>query len=64
MAPSTAELYTPRREYNVQNCALSSFAKKSGNSAVKTGNFAEKFGKVTLFLAGNSTPTIPHLGRG
>ena len=43
MAPSTAELYTPWRECNGSNSALSCFAENSGN-------FAENFGK----LAGNS----------
>ena len=44
MAPSTTELYTPRREYNGPNCALSCFVKKSGNFAEKYGNFAGKSG--------------------
>ena len=48
MAPSTAEWYAPRREYNGTNCALSGFAKKSGNFAGKSGNFAEKSGILTI----------------
>ena len=36
MAPSTAELYTPQRDYNGPKCALSGFANKSGNFAEKS----------------------------
>ena len=47
MAPSTAESYTPWREYNGPNRALSDFAEKSGNCAGKYGNFAGKFSIAT-----------------
>ena len=44
MAPSTAEFYTPWREYNGPKCALSGFAKKSDSFAKKSGKYAEKSG--------------------
>ena len=47
MAPSTAELYTPRREYNGPNCALSGFAENSGSFAENSGKLAENSGIAT-----------------
>ena len=42
MAPSTAELYMPRRYYNGPKCALSGFVDKSGNFAEKLLQFCRE----------------------
>ena len=47
MAPSTGELYTPQRECNGLNSALSGLAENSGNFAENSGNFAENSGRDT-----------------
>ena len=51
MAPSTAELCTPRREYNGPNCALCGFEENSGNFVGNSGKLAENSGIATLTIS-------------
>ena len=48
MAPSTAELYTPRRDINGPKCAHSSLRKENAGFAEKGGKTAEKNGMIKL----------------
>ena len=47
MPPSTGELYTPRRERDGPNSALSGFAESFDSFAESFGNFAVKSGILT-----------------
>ena len=48
MAPSTAELYKPRRDINGQKCAHSGLRKNMVSFAGKSGKTAKKSGIATL----------------